>query len=200
MHLKSNPLYNKPRAKTLSIIDNKTASVMYRWNITLSFRSADAVRMPHFMPVWSEGDIDKLQITGIMGVIRQRQLFVQVDFTLEIAGNGADIRKKLFRIYNDVNKDIYGSGVIELKINVTSDMIFFYTRHNRVQALKVLEDRYLLLKQSVDYALFTEFKLRLGEKLKEQMGIIPKSILRDYDPDAMIAVTIVFLKDHLSEN
>lgn len=109
--------------------------------------------------------------------------------------NVSELKKSLFRIYNDVNKEIYGFGVVELKINSNNDMIMFFTRHNRVQALKVLEDRYFILKQSVDHALFQEFKLRLGEKLKDQLGLQPKALLRDYDPDSKIAVTIVFLKD-----
>lgn len=113
--------------------------------------------------------------------------------------NTADFKKKLFQIYNETNKEIYGSGVIELKINVSHESIMFFTRHNRIQALKALEERYFVLKQSVDHALFQEFKLLLGEKLKERLDLIPKALLRDYDPGSKIAVTIVFLKDNLSD-
>lgn len=118
---------------------------------------------------------------------------------MEHSANILALKKSLFKIYNEVNKEIYGSGVIELRINITNEMIMFITRHNRVQALKTLEERYFHLKQSVDHALFQEFKIHLSAKLKDQLDIIPKAILRDYDPDSMIAVTIVFLKDNLSE-
>lgn len=114
--------------------------------------------------------------------------------------NDPELKKSLFRIYNDVNKEIYGSGVVELRVNITGEFIMFFTRHNRVQALKALEDRYFVLKQSVDHALFQEFKLRLGEKLKDQLGLRPSALLRDYDPDSRIAVTIVFLKDQFADD
>lgn len=116
------------------------------------------------------------------------------------SAKGADFKKQLFRVYNDVNKDIYGSGVVELKISVNDDVIMFYTRHNRVQALRALEDRHTSLKQSVDYALYQEFKFRLGQQLRDRLGIFPKAILRDYDPGSLIAMTAVFLKDRLPED
>jgi hypothetical protein len=120
--------------------------------------------------------------------------------TINDSANAQELKKALFRVYNEVNKEIYGSGVVTLRITVSGESIMFFTRHNRVQALKALEDRYFVLKQSVDHALFQEFKLRLGEKLKDQLDIHPKALLRDYDPDSKIAVTIVFLKDNLSED
>lgn len=113
---------------------------------------------------------------------------------MDLAMDLTEFKKKLLRIYNEVNKEIYGCGVVELKINVSNDMIMFITRHNRVQALKVLENRYFALKQSVDYALFQEFKLRLREKMESQLSMTPKAMLRDYDPDYQIAVTVVFLE------
>lgn len=119
---------------------------------------------------------------------------------MDSSAKGADFKKQLFRVYNDVNKDIYGSGVVELKISVNDDVIMFYTRHNRVQALRALEDRHSSLKQSVDYALYQEFKFRFGQQLRDRLGIFPKAILRDYDPGSLIAMTAVFLKDRLPED
>ena len=49
--------------------------------------------------------------------------------------NLSEFKKQLFKVYNDINKEIYGFGVIELKINILDDMIVFITRHNRVHAL-----------------------------------------------------------------
>jgi hypothetical protein len=122
-----------------------------------------------------------------------------VENLLDASMDTIDFKKKLFQIYNETNKEIYGSGVIELKINVTHESIMFFTRHNRIQALKVLEKRYVVLKQSVDHALFQEFKLLLGKKLKERLELVPKVLLRDYDPGSKIAVTVVLLKDNLSD-
>lgn len=108
-----------------------------------------------------------------------------------------ELRKKLSRIYNDVNKEIYAFGVVEIKIKLTPDSITFIAKHNRVQALKVLEKRYFILKQSVDHALFQEFKLLLKEKLISELGLHPEAILRDYETDSQIAFTVVLFKDNL---
>ncbi|MDR2006755.1 MAG: Na-translocating system protein MpsC family protein [Acidaminococcales bacterium] len=111
--------------------------------------------------------------------------------------SGAELKKKLFRIYNEVNKDIYGFGVVEIKIDMTPDFIMFFGKHNRVHALRVLEKRYIVLKQSVDQALFQEFKLLLRQKLNEELELYPAAILRDYETNSQIAVTVVVLRNNL---
>lgn len=107
--------------------------------------------------------------------------------------HSAEYKKELFKIYNEINKEIYGFGVIELKINLTDDMIIFITKHNRVSALQALEQNHPDLKQSVDYALFSEFKLRLKARLQENLHLEPKAMLRDYDANYHLAVTVVVL-------
>lgn len=106
-----------------------------------------------------------------------------------------ELKKQLFRIYNEVNKEIYGFGVVELKISITDDMILFKTRHNRVPALQAIEEHYAQLKQSVDQALFAEFKRRLKKQLEEKADIHPLAMLRDYDSAHQTAVTVAILKD-----
>lgn len=112
---------------------------------------------------------------------------------MEIEFHSAELKKQLFKIYNDINKEIYGFGVVELKINLTEDMMIFITRHNRVPALQALEQNHPDLKQSVDSALFSEFKLRLRARLQENLHINPKAMLRDYDASYLLAVTVVVL-------
>jgi len=109
--------------------------------------------------------------------------------------NLTEFKKQLFKLYNDVNKEIYGFGVVELKITITEGMIIFRTKHNRVPALLAIEERYAQLKQSVDQALFMEFKLRLKKKLEEKTDIVPHAMLRDYDSAYQTAITVVILSD-----
>lgn len=106
-----------------------------------------------------------------------------------------ELKKQLFKIYNDINKEIYGYGVIELKINFSDGMIIFVTKHNRVPALIVLENRFSQLKQSVDQALFSEFKLMLKDRFMEKFNIEPLAMLRDYDSTYQIAMTVIVLSD-----
>ena len=102
-----------------------------------------------------------------------------------------EFRRKLSRIYNDVNQDIYGFGVIRLSIFFVDDMVIFRTKHNRVRALQALETCNAELKQSVDYALFLEFKRRFLQCLIAETDLLVTSVLRDYDPGTEIAVTVV---------
>ncbi len=105
----------------------------------------------------------------------------------------AEFKRELFKIYNAVNKTVYGYGVTELKVSFHEDMIIFRTRDNRVHTLEILEKDYVFLKQSVDQALFTEFKKRLRKQLEEKMELQVEGMLRDYDSHICTAITVVIL-------
>lgn len=107
--------------------------------------------------------------------------------------NISDNKRELFKIYNTVNKEIYGYGVTELKVSCLEDLIIFRTRHNRVHTLQVLEENYGMLKQFVDHALFAEFKRVLQMKLEQELGVKVAGMLRDYDTNIRTAVTVVIL-------
>lgn len=102
-----------------------------------------------------------------------------------------EFRRRLFQIYNGVNQDIYGFGVMKLRIAFVEDMVLFRTTHNRVRALQALETCAPELKRSVDYELFSEFKRRIAIRLANETDLVVSSILRDYDPTTETAVTVV---------
>lgn len=103
----------------------------------------------------------------------------------------AELKRILFRIYNSVNKEIYGYGVTELKISIVDNILLFMTKDNRVHTLEVLEEKYSSLKQSVDQALFTEFKIRLKDSILQDLDMMAVSLHRDYDSGSRIAITVV---------
>lgn len=109
------------------------------------------------------------------------------------------LKKELFALFNETNKDIYGYGVIELKMTLSDGMIIFVSKHNRVPALIQLEKSHAQLKQSVDYALFTEFKTLLRARIVEKYNINPLAMLRDYDSTYHMAMTVVVLGDETLE-
>lgn len=106
-----------------------------------------------------------------------------------------EFRRKLFQLYNGVNQDLYGFGVMKLRIVFVEDMIVFRTKHNRVRALQALERCAPELKQSVDYALFSEFKRMFSLRLATETDLAVTSMLRDYDPKTETAVTVVCVAD-----
>ena len=110
-----------------------------------------------------------------------------------------EFRRKLFRLYNGVNQDVYGFGVMRLRIVFVEDMIVFRTKHNRVRALQTLEQSDPSLKRSVDYALFMEFKRRFARAMAEETDLDVECILRDYDPATETAVTVVCVRTEAGE-
>lgn len=103
-------------------------------------------------------------------------------------------KKKLSRCYNEVHRELYGVGVTQLRIEaVSEDMMLFLVKHQRVAALKALEDHHAALKQSVDSALHQEFKLRFQSRLADDLDLSVKGLLRDYDPASEWACTIIIL-------
>ncbi|MBW4082780.1 Na-translocating system protein MpsC family protein [Paenibacillus sp. S150] len=113
---------------------------------------------------------------------------------MTIAGllSSNDYKKRLSRCYNEVHKELYGVGVTQLKIDAAGEsMLMFLVKHQRVTALKALEERYPELKQSVDAALHQEFKRRIQQKLTDELNLPVTGVLRDYDPGTNWACTIV---------
>lgn len=105
-------------------------------------------------------------------------------------------KKKMSRCYNEVHKEIYGVGVTQLRIEAASEgMLLFLVKHQRVAALRALEDHYGDLKQTVDAALHHEFKLRFQKRLAAEMDLPIKGVLRDYDPITEWACTLMIIEN-----
>ena len=103
-----------------------------------------------------------------------------------------EFKKRLSRCYNDVHRELYGVGVTQLRIDAAGEsMILFMVKHQRVTALRALEENYPELKQSVDAALHQEFKRIFRKKLADELNLPVAGVLRDYDPGTGWASTII---------
>lgn len=49
------------------------------------------------------------------------------------------LKKDIARIYNEVNKEIFQTGVIQLRVEVTDEKILIFGLHKRDPALQILE-------------------------------------------------------------
>ncbi|MCH1640406.1 Na-translocating system protein MpsC family protein [Paenibacillus timonensis] len=105
-----------------------------------------------------------------------------------------EFKKLLSRYYNEVNKEIYGFGVNQLKISIEDNVIHVLVKHQRIVALTALELRHASTKLAVDHALHSEFKLRFLQKMEAKTDFKVVSILRDYDPSTEWASTLVILE------
>lgn len=104
-------------------------------------------------------------------------------------------RKQLYRIYNEVSKELFGTGTISLKVEITVDTITFRSKHQRAQRSISLEKEAPWLKQEVDFHLSNIFKLKVKEKLETSLGLNVNAVFRDYDPVTQMAFTNVVLND-----
>lgn len=122
-------------------------------------------------------------------IIRNRRLS-NLSIPALLASN--EVKKRLARCYNDIHKELYGVGVTQLKIEAVNEtMMMFLVKHQRVSALKALEENYPELKQSVDAALHQEFKRKIEWKLAQEMQLNVSGVLRDYDPRSGWACTVI---------
>lgn len=103
-------------------------------------------------------------------------------------------KRTLSVIYNEVNKEIYGYGIVELKIETCERVIVFIAKNQRVKVLVTLEENNKFLKQLVDINLFNEFKNKFKSKVEESMGFKVISVMRDLDTEAKLAFTVLVIE------
>lgn len=102
-------------------------------------------------------------------------------------------KRRVTQLYNSINQEMYGVGVRKQQIDVMEDKIVIYGEHKRVQGLTILKGRFDDLTIHVDAALIREFKTRLKEQIEKNFGLKVLTILKDYDPETELAVTVVYL-------
>lgn len=109
------------------------------------------------------------------------------------------LKKDIARIYNEVNKEIFQTGVIQLRVEVTDEKILIFGLHKRDPALQILEKVDGTLTMWADSLLIDEFKKRFKYKMETIVGLNVFSVLKDYDPSTGSAcMTIILKKNELA--
>jgi len=107
-----------------------------------------------------------------------------------------EFKKKLYHIYNEVSKELFGFGTILLKATFDNNMITFQARHRRSPRSTALEGEAPSLKYEVDFYMSSIYKKRIREKLEQDLGLAIEAVLRDYDPHTQWAITNIILMDN----
>ncbi|KIV53391.1 hypothetical protein TS65_08335 [Aneurinibacillus migulanus] len=100
-------------------------------------------------------------------------------------------KRRVTQLYNSVNQEMYGVGVRKQQIDVLEDKIVIYGEHKRVPGLTFLQGKFDDLTVHVHAALIKEFKSRLKEQMEKNFGLKVFAILKDYDPETELAVTVI---------
>ncbi|MCX7779728.1 MAG: DUF2294 domain-containing protein [Negativicutes bacterium] len=112
-----------------------------------------------------------------------------------------DLKQEIARVNNNVNIAMFGTGLRKQRVQVAEDKVIITADHKRIPALAALDRSDRMTTRFVDMAILAEYKRRLKAELVEQLKLPVISVLKDYDPEHELAVTViildeVFLKRH----
>ncbi|ARK32237.1 hypothetical protein BkAM31D_21590 [Halalkalibacter krulwichiae] len=102
-------------------------------------------------------------------------------------------KKVLAHIYNEVSKELFGSGTTLLKVSIDQNIITFQAKHRRSPRSAALEGEDPGLKLEVDFKLSLLYKRKLKEKLEQELNLPIEAVLRDYDGATQRAFTNIVL-------
>lgn len=108
---------------------------------------------------------------------------------------GLDIKQEIARINNNVNIAMFGTGLRKQRITLADDKVVITADHKRIPALAVLDQKERILTRLIDAAILDEYKRRLRAEITDQLGFTVVSVLKDYDPEREIAVTVIILDE-----
>jgi len=106
-------------------------------------------------------------------------------------------KREVIRIYNQINQEIYDTGISQQKIEISENSLMIFAVHKRVEALKILRDNYPELVSYANTALFTEFKAKLKENIEDLTGMNIMSILMDYDAATQHSCGIIYFDKNI---
>lgn len=111
-----------------------------------------------------------------------------------------DIKQEIIRINNSLNISIYGTGLRRQRVAILDEKIIIIIADNkRIPALAALDDTDRMTTRMVDVALLNEYKNKLKNEIEQQAGLAVKCILKDYDPGAELAATVIILQDNVAK-
>ena len=108
-----------------------------------------------------------------------------------------DLKQEIIRVNNNVNITMFGTGLRKQRVTVVEDKIIISADHKRIPALAALDGRDRMMTRIMDVAILDEYKRRLKQEIVSQLGLQVKSVLKDYDPEHELAVTIVVLNENI---
>ena len=106
-----------------------------------------------------------------------------------------DLKQEIMRVNNNVNITMFGTGLRKQRVMVCEDKIIITADHKRIPALAALDRSDRMTTRFADMAILDEYKRRLREALADQLRLPVVSVLKDYDPDRELAVTVIIMDE-----
>ncbi|MFD1040268.1 Na-translocating system protein MpsC family protein [Virgibacillus byunsanensis] len=105
------------------------------------------------------------------------------------------LKKNVAQAYNKINQEIYATGVISQRINVSCDRLIIFAQHKRVPAFTALSKNFKELTTYADAALIAEFKSKLKKEIEDVTGLPVISVLKDYDTETEHACCVIIFEE-----
>ena len=109
-----------------------------------------------------------------------------------------DLKQEIIRINNNLNINMFGIGLRKQRVVLADeDKILISADHKRIPVLAVLDQSNRSVTRFVDVAILDEYKRRLKTELISQLKLPVKCVLKDYDPESELALTVIVLNEPL---
>lgn len=102
-------------------------------------------------------------------------------------------KKCIYRIYNDISKELFGFGTTNLRATIDDNLITLVAKHRRSPRSSALEMEAPSLKLEVDFRMSLLYKKILRERLEQQLALDIEALFRDYDGATQWAITNIML-------
>jgi len=106
-----------------------------------------------------------------------------------------DLKQEIMRVNNNVNISMFGIGLRKQRVLVAEEKIVITADHKRIPALAALDRHERMTTRFTDMAILDEYKRRLKSALTEQLKLPVISVLKDYDPERELAVTVIIVDE-----
>ena len=110
---------------------------------------------------------------------------------------GPDLKQEIMRVNNNINIGMFGTGLRKQRVVIAENMVIISADHKRIPALAALDDKYRDITRNVDAAILNEYKERLKAELVTQLQLQVKCVLKDYDPEHEMALTVIMLDENM---
>lgn len=107
----------------------------------------------------------------------------------------AELKQEIIRINNEVNIAMYGTGLRKQRVYIIDNaVILIFADNKRIPALAALDRKSRVITRFFDLTLLEEFREKLHEELLAQTKLPVKYVLKDYQPEKEVAVTVIVLE------
>lgn len=112
--------------------------------------------------------------------------------------SAGELKQRILGIYNATNRQVWGTGVRQQRVELLRDQILVVAVHQRVAALASLDATRRDLTRQVDVALVDHYKSVFKAELESALDLSISAVLKDYDPKTELSCTLVVLDQPLS--